>query len=156
MRASEPLEEIAHQALLLARHRQRVLAQPQHATATETLGATVEQLAPRPFGEGIEELADHAVGHLPLDPPGLAAPQCVGVGIEVLAAQQHGFAAAELVVPGRHHHAGREPRHLVGARRQHRFVEIVDVEVDDAVVPLGGAEILEMEIAGNPGARRCG
>ena len=51
--------------------------------------------------------------------------------------------------------ARREPGKLERAWGETGFVEIVDVEIDDAVVALVGAEILEVKIAGYPGLRRA-
>src|SRR5262249_55223953 len=49
--------------------------------------------------------------------------------------------------------ARHQPREIPGDRRQSGFVEIVDVEIGEAIVPLVAAEILQMEIAADPGGR---
>src|SRR5262249_1643842 len=52
-------------------------------------------------------------------------------------------------------HADQQARRLPGAWRQRRFVEIVDVEVAQPVVALVRTEILEVQIAADPGHWRA-
>src|SRR5262249_21669272 len=45
---------------------------------------------------------------------------------------------------------GEEPGQFPGGRREHRFVEIVEIEVDETVVPAKAPEVLEVEVARDP------
>ena len=50
--------------------------------------------------------------------------------------------------------ADHEAHQIQSTRSEQRFVEIVDIEIDQAVVALVAAEILQMQIAAEPGCRR--
>lgn len=101
-----------------------------------------------------QQLFDHAGRRLAFDPARLALGQRAGVGVEDALAERQRFRPIQRQAVGPDQHAGEETDEVPGARRQHRFVEIVDVEIDEAVVALEAAEVFEVQVAAQPGARR--
>jgi hypothetical protein len=99
----------------------------------------------------VQQLGDEALGCFRLDPPRLAGTERCGVGIDGAAADRQRLAAPDRQVVGGNQNAGGEAQEIDGAGAERSFVEVVDVVVDQAVVALVAAHVLQVQVATQPG-----
>jgi hypothetical protein len=93
----------------------------------------------------------HAIRGLALDPSGLAVVQCGVVGTEEVACESLCRAFLETQALRSDEDAREEAGKIVGHRRQGGLIEIIEVEVGETIVTLVTPEVLQVEIAGDPG-----
>src|SRR5262249_222973 len=99
---------------------------------------------------GLEQVAHHSARGRALDPPRLARRQRVAVRDQQALAQLRGVGVVEVERACRETKTRQEPREIADRGREGGLVEVVDVEVDEAVVAQVGAEVLEVEVAARP------
>ncbi|GAB1436135.1 hypothetical protein MASR2M32_23790 [Sphaerotilus sulfidivorans] len=147
--------EVPHPILLGRRRLQHALpVDLQPARRASAAAALVQKRLGIAPAQLVEQFADHAIGHVALDPEGLAAPQRLHMGLQSGTAQRPRVLGIDPQRVGAHPQAGEQPQQVPARRRQRRLVEVVDVEVGLAVVALVAADILEMQVAAAPDRRR--
>src|SRR6185369_7805127 len=107
----------------------------------------VEQLDPLSLLEAFEHLAHDAGGDGALDPPDPAVSESGDEALEKAMAETATVAGGKIRFLGGEKQAAREPHGIARTRRQRCLVEIVDVEVVEAIAALERPEILEVQVA---------
>src|SRR4029077_17433373 len=107
-----------------------------------------------PSFDATQQGSHDALGRSPLHPPRLAVVERGPIRVQERRAQGPRVAIAYLERVGRQIETGGESGEIPTGRRQVRFVEIVEIEVAEAIVALVAAEVLQVQIAREPGERR--
>ena len=123
---------------------------PQQAPAPLDHRALVEKLGAAPRAQRIEQRAHAAARGLALDPAGLAGCECSRVTIEDIRAERQGLVLRQRQPGRRGEHAREEAREVPCGGCERGLVEVVQVEVDEPVVALVAAEVLEVQVAAGP------
>lgn len=114
----------------------------------------VQELHPRPIAQTCQKIPDHPLRRLAFDPPCLTLSQRIAIRAHEPAAQVGRLGARPLETLGSNERAGDQARHVPHTGREHRFVEVVQIEILQSVVAREGAKVFQMQVAAEPGKRR--